>query len=60
MAEEKSDKAEQGEQDQNMLEPQRYKKIIIGRLAVDPVFLLLFLFFGTCSLLMLMIMFSSM
>jgi len=31
------------------------KKIVIGRLAVDPVFLLIFLFFTTCSLLMLFI-----
>ncbi|WP_166511364.1 hypothetical protein [Desulfallas thermosapovorans] len=32
------------------------KKIIIGRLAVDPVFLLIFLFFTGCSLLMFFIM----
>ncbi|KAF1084877.1 hypothetical protein SPSYN_02047 [Sporotomaculum syntrophicum] len=35
------------------------KKIVIGRLAVDPVFLFIFLFFTTCSLLMLCIFFLT-
>jgi len=36
-----------------------FRKIVIGRLAVDPVFLLLFLFFTTGSLLLLSLMLLS-
>ncbi|AGL03001.1 hypothetical protein Desgi_3679 [Desulfoscipio gibsoniae DSM 7213] len=32
------------------------KKIVIGKLAVDPIFLLIFLFFTACSLLLFFIL----
>jgi len=49
-----ADKNKKTERDGNN-QPQGFKKIVIGHLAVDPLFLLIFLFFTTCSLLMLLI-----